>query len=223
MRAPWRPKWNSSTALVAAQERKLGNEQFVARAPAAGRGQGTRKAGRLAGAGRLAAGEAAGARMREPEAPGARRRIHRCLRANGAAARRPAPHHSPATDRDPSADSVCTLPDFRGAAEFLFDEVVSEGEPAQFRPRHRRSREAGTAVTRHDGAGRAMAPQPHHRATAARLATQHGLPDRTRARRGRPPQQSVEDPGPDHLRHRRPRARRAFFPDARWTGARRPG
>jgi hypothetical protein len=30
------------------------------------------------------------------------------------------------------ADSVCTLPDFRGAAEFLFDEVVSEGSQPNF-------------------------------------------------------------------------------------------
>jgi len=30
------------------------------------------------------------------------------------------------------ADSVCTLPDFRGAAEFLFDEVVSEGGQPNF-------------------------------------------------------------------------------------------
>ena len=30
------------------------------------------------------------------------------------------------------ADSVCTLPDFRGAAEFFFDEVVSEGSQPNF-------------------------------------------------------------------------------------------
>src|SRR6185312_9119370 len=91
-----------------------------------GRGEGTREADRLAGAGRRLAGEAAGARMR-----GLTRAAFVAVLI-AACARMAPPPGGPLRLTPPlltatlPADSVCTLPDFRGAAEFLFDEVVSE-------------------------------------------------------------------------------------------------
>src|ERR1017187_3767449 len=99
--------------------------------PRAGRGKGTRQVGRLADAGRGPAREAAGTRMHRL------RRIAPAALLLGACARMAAPPGGPARLTPPVLvavfpDSVKVLPGFRGAAEFRFDEVISEGSQPNF-------------------------------------------------------------------------------------------
>ena len=176
-------------ALVASQEKKLGNEQFVSRAPADVVERERQKLAAWRSSARCWCGSGScwgagerwrrGGTWRRPvrAAVGLVRRL--AVAAVLSCARIEPPPGGP-PDADAAAahrhrpDSLAQLPGFQGDVEFRFDEVISEGSPANHGHRHRRPGEAHPSLAHDAGARRELAADPDHRASRRGLARRTG-------------------------------------------------